>query len=307
FIFLVRVMTGGLGTRLRLCFRWLFVHRARNRCAVSSWLRMDNPTRPTLPCRKSPGHTKQALAQLFWNTRSNPGLERQLLLSAFQQPEMSEDRTQNCADQPLDATARRRMRRSTRRSRRSSAFGLAPAAVAAAAVLLMGFAAIPNRYVARTGFVVDWQSVPSASYDEQAASTRNELRNTIIAEVTSLPYSDAEVSDILDRAGDPTPGESGKAVAISKFRRRLRVDLASQTDDCDRFVIQMRNSDPGLAQAEANRVLQGIVSRLKTESRMGNGTAPLHSELALNQLEPGHVKAGPDSSINLAGTSFIKS
>jgi len=190
---------------------------------------------------------------------------------------MSKNRNKGWADQRPDATARQNAHRSGRRVRVSPAFGLVPAAIVAGAVLLIGVAASPPRFVARAAFVVDWKSMPSVPDDENAEKVRNEWRNTIIARVTSLPHSDEEISDILDRADDYNNSQTDKAVVISKLRRWLHVDLTGQTDDCDRFVIQMRDNDPGLARTEANGVLHGIVSRLKTESRIGSGAAILRS------------------------------
>jgi hypothetical protein len=190
---------------------------------------------------------------------------------------MSENRQEGCTDRRPHATARQNAHRSVRRVRVSPAFCLVPAAIVAGIVLLMGFAASPPRYVARAAFVVDWKSIPSVPDDEQAQKIRNEWRNTIITEVTSLPHSDEEVSDILDRADDLSNSQTDKAAAFSKLRRWLHVDLTSQSDDCDRFVIQMRDNDPSSAKAEANWVLLGVVSRLKTESRIGSGAAILRS------------------------------
>jgi hypothetical protein len=162
-------------------------------------------------------------------------------------------------------------------------------------VLLISAAVSPPKFVARAAFAVDWKSMPSMPDDENAERARNEWRSTIITKVTSLPHSSEEVSDILDRADDLASRQADKAAVISKFRRWLRVDLTSQTDDCDQFVIQMRDNDPSLAQAEANWVLHGIVSRLKTESRIGNGAAILRSNA--NAV----MEAGPGSLKNLGG------
>jgi hypothetical protein len=222
-------------------------------------------------------------------------LECQLLFSAFLLPKMSKNRNEDCGNQRPDATARQNARRSGRRDRMSPAFALVPAAIVAGAVLLIGVVASPPGFVARAAFVVDWKSVPN---DENAAKVRNEWRNTIITRVTSLPNSDEEISGILDHAGDLANRQTDKAAVILKLRRWLRVDLTSQTDDCDRFVIQMQDNDPGLAQAEANWVLHGIVSRLKTESRIGSGTAILRSNA--NVI----MEAGLGSLKNLGGASL---
>jgi hypothetical protein len=165
----------------------------------------------------------------------------------------------------------------------------------AGTVLLISVAALPPKFVACAAFVVDWKSMPSMPDDENAARARNEWRSAIIAKVTSLPHSSEEVSDILDRADEFAGRQADKAAVITKLRTWLRVDITSQTDDCDQFVIQVRDNDPSLAQAEANWVLHGIVSRLKTESRIGSGAAILRSNASAV------MEAGPGSLKNLGG------
>lgn len=186
-------------------------------------------------------------------------------------------RNKGCGDQRPDTIARQQAHRSVRKDRVSPAFGLVPATIMAGVVLLIGVVVSPPRFVARAAFVVDWKSLSSVANDENAEKARNEWRNAVIAKVTSLPHSEEEVSDVLDRAGDLANRQTDKVAVILKLHRWLRVDLTSQTDDNDWFVIQMRDNDPSLAQTEVNWVLQGIVSGLKTESRIGSGAAILRS------------------------------
>ena len=191
-----------------------------------------------------------------------------------------------------------------RRAQVSPAFSLVAAVIMAGVVLLMGIAARPSLYVAHAGFTIDWKSVLSAPGDEQALKARNEWRNTIVAQVISWPHSDEEVCDILDRADNLTHNQTDRALAISKLHRRLHVDLTSQTDDCDQFVIRMRDSHPGLAQAEVNGALQSIVARLKTASQTSGVAAPLRSEAELNKPD---LRAGLGASMNLGSVSLNNS
>jgi hypothetical protein len=119
--------------------------------------------------------------------------------------------------------------------------------------------------------------LPSTQGDERAEQARNEWRNTIISKVTGLPHSPAELAAVLDQAGNPANGAADQAVVISKMRKLLRVNLADQTGDYDRFIVRMRDNDAGQAQAKADWVLRGIVSQLKANSRMGSGMALLNS------------------------------
>jgi hypothetical protein len=227
-----------------------------------------------------------------------------IALSAFQQPEMSDNPYPDCADQRPGATSRRNARRSAQKAEASPAFGLVPAVIVTGVVLLIGVAARPSLYVAHAGFTIDWTSVLSVPVDEQALKARNEWRNTIVAEVISWPHSDEEVCDILDRVDHLTHDQTDRVVAISKLRRRLHVDLASQTADCDQFVIRMRDNDPGLAQAEVDGALQSIVSRLKTASQTSGVAASLRSGAELNKPD---MPAGLSSAMNLGSASLNNS
>jgi hypothetical protein len=206
-------------------------------------------------------------------------LEYQLLWFGFLfvPRKMAVDRNNGYAGQRPYANARQNARRSRRRGQVLPAFSLVTAVIAAGAVLLLGTVVSPPRYEARSAFVVDWKSMPSTRGDENAKRARNEWRNTLITRVTGLPRSAEEMLAILDSAGDSATSQTDKTAMISKLRKSLRVDLADQTDDCDRFVIQMRANDPGLAEAEANRVRHGIVSKLKADSRIGSGAVLLQS------------------------------
>jgi hypothetical protein len=186
----------------------------------------------------------------------------------------------------------------------SPAFALIPAAIVAGAVLLVGFAARPSLYVAHAGFMIDWKSVLPSPGDEQALKARNEWRNTIVAQIISWPHSDEEICDILDRADNLTRNQADRAAAISKLRRRLHVDLTSQTDDCDRFIIRMRDNEPELAQAEASGALQSIVARLKTASQTSGMAASLRSEAELSKPD---MRAGLGSAMNLGSVSLNNS
>jgi hypothetical protein len=190
---------------------------------------------------------------------------------------MAIDRNNDCAGQRPDTTARQTARRSRRHDRALPSFSLVPAVIAAGAVLIIGIVVSPPKYSARSAFVVDWKSMPSTRGDENAERARNEWRNSVITRVTCLPRSAEEISAVLDRVGDPANSPADKTAMISKLRKSLRVNLAGQTDDYDRFVIQLRANDPLQAKAEANWVLQGIVSGLKADSRIGSGTALLQS------------------------------
>jgi len=157
--------------------------------------------------------------------------------------------------------------------------------VVAGAVLLIGGAHAPPRFVARAGFVVDWNTMPSVPSDEAAQKVRNDWRKFIISEVTSLPHSEQEISDLLDRAEGFDANQTDKPTLVSKLTRWLRVRLVSQTNDCDRFTIEMRDNDPKVAEAVANWVLRGTVSKLRTEASTGSGLAALRSTANVEDVD----------------------
>lgn len=180
--------------------------------------------------------------------------------------------------QPTDTTIRKGARRSKRKVCRSPAFNVIAAAVTACVVLLIGIIATPPRYIARASFVVDWNSLSSAPDNEGAKKVRNECRTTIIAAVTSLPASEHEISEVLDRADGFSGSPTDKAAVISKLQRRLRVTVAGQTGQGDLFTIETWDNNPGAAQMEANWVLHGTVSKLKADVTSASELAALRSQ-----------------------------
>ncbi len=152
-------------------------------------------------------------------------------------------------------------------------FGLVPAVVVAGAVLLVGIAIMPPRFVARAAFVVDWETMPSVPSDENAEKVRINWRKAIIADVTSLPKSEKTIHDFLERCGDLNDSQSNRPVVISKLSRWLRVTMAREPDNVDRFTIEMRDNDSKWAEAVVDAVLQDDLSRLDTQAKTGSGVA----------------------------------
>jgi hypothetical protein len=214
------------------------------------------------------------------------------------------------SNQPTEATLRKDAPTPRRGVRPSFAFGVIPAAVVATMILLIGIVTAPPRYIARASFVVDWNSLRSVLNDEMADKLRNDCRTAFIAEVTSLPDSEPELSDVLDRAGDFSGSQTDKAAVISRLHKRLRVTLAGQADDGDLFAIEMRDDDSRVARAAADWVLQGTVSKLKAEVKAGSGFAALRSRATpdgaqLEQRPFNHAEAGFGAMSNLGGVLFI--
>jgi hypothetical protein len=210
---------------------------------------------------------------------------------------MAIDQNTEYAGQRSQATARQSAHRSRRRGHGLPAINLVPAVIAAGAVLLIGSVSAPPRYEARSAFVVDWKSLPSTLGDENAERARNEWRNAVIGRVTGLPRSAEEMIALLNQAGNSGSGQTDNAAVFEKLRKSLRVNLVEQTDNYDRFVVQLRDRSPDLAQAEANRVLRGIVSKLKAESQVDSRTALLHSN-ANTVIQAGLVSlSSPDRAL----------
>ena len=105
------------------------------------------------------------------------------------------------------------------------------------AVLLIGAAHVPPRFVARATFVVDWNAMPSVPSDGSAEKVRKVWRQSVISEITSLPHSEQRISDLLNRAEGIEATKTDKTTLVSKLTRWLRVSLVGQTNDCDRFAI----------------------------------------------------------------------
>ena len=156
-------------------------------------------------------------------------------------------------------------------------FGLGPAAVVAAAGLLIGIATAPPRFIAHAAVVIDWKSMPSVLNDETAEKVRNIWRKQIVSEVTGMPNSEEFISDILDRADGFSGDEKEKTAIISRMQRHLRVTLASQGEDCDRFDIEIAESDLSLARTEGDWMMSGTIAKLKDEAKAGGGLAALRS------------------------------
>jgi hypothetical protein len=178
--------------------------------------------------------------------------------------------------------------------RRSPGFSLIPAAITTCVVLLIGMIATPPRYIARATFAVNWDSLVSASDNAEMQKARQECRMAVTAAVTSLPYSERGISEVLERADGFSANPADKAAVISKLHRRLRVTLAGQTGQGDFFTIETRDNNPRAAQTAANWVLQGTVSKLKADVASGSGLAALHSQ----------EKAKAGSGSNLGATFF---
>jgi len=180
---------------------------------------------------------------------------------------------------PTDSTTRRRnARRSKRVARPSPGFNILPAAITMCVILMIGIMATPPRYIARASFVVDWHSLLSATDNDQAEKVRRECRQTVIAAVTSMPHSEREISEVLDRADGFRGSPKDKAILVARLQQRLNVTLAGQSDRGDLFTIEMRDSNPGAAQTSANWVLQGTVSKLKADVASEGEMAALRSQ-----------------------------
>lgn len=164
-----------------------------------------------------------------------------------------------------------------RKSPSAILFGLIPAILVAGAVLLVGTAAKPARFTARTTFAVDWNAMPSVPNDEQAEKVRAEWRKQLVREVIQLPSADAEIADILERANALTANPNTNSAIISELKKGLRIVLSRQTAECDQFTIEVRNSNTNFAHAAALCVLQGITSKIKTEARTAGGLAAWRS------------------------------
>ncbi len=194
-------------------------------------------------------------------------------------------------DRQPDATVQNGAPHSRRSDTPSLAFGLIPAAAVACGVLLIGIVNLPPRYIAHASFAVDWDSLRSNSTGVMTETMRRDRRTTFIAEMTSLPDSGPELSEVLDRAGDFSGSQIDKAAVTAKLQKRLRVILTGQTDTGDLFTIETRDDDPGVARMEADWVLQGTMSQLKAEAKAG-GTPAVWRSLA---------EAGSGSRANLEG------
>jgi hypothetical protein len=161
--------------------------------------------------------------------------------------------------------------------RQSPGFSLIPAAITVCVVLLIGMVATPPRYIARATFAVKWDSLVSAQDNAEVQRLRQECRMAVTAAVTGLPYSEQGIADVLDRADGFSGNPADKAALISRLHKRLRVTPAGQTDQGDLFTVETRDNNAGAAQATANWVLQGTVSKLKADIASGSGWAALHS------------------------------
>ena len=188
----------------------------------------------------------------------------------------------------------------TARSRRRSgwfAYVLIPAAIMAGYIVLLGIISRPPPYLAQAAFVVDWNRMPSVPGDETADKVRAQWREEIRAEIESLPGSET-ISDFIDQnAADAE--STWKTTATTKARNWLRITRVPQTNDCDRFVIEMWDADPQLAQVVANCVLLGSVSKYNADALIGRlmAAARAGSNLdAIDKRETEMRKAGSSDS-----------
>jgi hypothetical protein len=164
------------------------------------------------------------------------------------------------------------------------AFTLIPAVITVCLTLLIGYVTMPPRYAVRATFAIDWNEMPLVLADDIAAKIRNEWRRTIIAQTTALPTSEQKISDWLDDA-TLSANTQKKSWVIAKSQKWLSVKLSGQSKDCDTFVIEMRDANPGLAQSVVRAVLMGCVSELNNEARVASAIAAARSKSNLDDLD----------------------
>lgn len=196
-----------------------------------------------------------------------------------------------------DTTIQNEAPHSRRRGSAALAFSLAPAAVVACAVLLIGIFTIPPRYVAHAVFEVDWNVLRSVSNDAMMEAVHSDKRAAFIAEMIRLPDSEQGLSELLDHVDDLKGSQADKAAVMAKLQKRLRVSLTGQTDNGDQFTIETRDDEPGAARASANRVLQGIVSKLKAGANAGGSSAAWHSLAGAESGSQSNLDEAPVASV----------
>jgi len=163
-------------------------------------------------------------------------------------------------------------------------FGFVPALFVGAAVLATGVAARPPKFTARAMFLVDWNTMPSVPNDEQAQKFRANWRKSLIAEITGLPNSDDEISDVIDRAAALKIAPTNRAALAVSLKNWLSVRLVSQTNECDLFLIELRGGDTNAAQTSASVALHGIVAKLSAEARLASGMGALRSHANVDDV-----------------------
>lgn len=154
---------------------------------------------------------------------------------------------------------------------------LIPASVLAAALVLIGIAATPPKFTARTTFAIDWNVMPSVPNDERADRGRSDWRKQIISEFINLPKSADALAAILENNDLLSNDPRGKNAIIAALKGRVRVKLVEHTADGDQFRIEVHNNDPIMARNAANAVLQGIISQIEGEAEFGGGLAAARS------------------------------
>jgi hypothetical protein len=118
--------------------------------------------------------------------------------------------------------------------------------------------------------------MPSVPENKKAEEIRLRWRQSLTARTIGLPRSAEAMGAMLDSGGfRGTPAR--KAALISQLCKQLRVNLIKQPSDCDRFAIEVGDSNSNRAFAVANLVLTYATSDLEREAQIGSGVAAMGS------------------------------